>query len=228
MSSSETHESRTQTVPHQNVRPAWGVLALIFVAGGLGLFLRYYEVRPSSGPDFSAIPMELANYRGDERRFSELTYSILKADTTTLRRYQDSADNVYWLFIAYFSEQKYGAQIHSPRQCLPGGGWRIDSIDPYSLTISAGLTQPLNILTIGRQDSKEVMFYWFETRSGSIRGEFALKFDLVKNALLFRPTDASFVRLTVESANGNIDEAKKLGEQFLRTFRASIEQALPF
>lgn len=228
MNSSETQIPDTPATPTGRIKPAWASLALIFLGGTLGLFLRYYEVKPDKGPEFSKIPLEFSKYRGVERRFPESTYSILKADTTTLRRYQDSAGNVYWLFVAYFKEQKYGSQIHSPRQCLPGGGWRIDSIAPYSLTLSAGLTQPLNLLTIGRQDTKQVMFYWFETRSGSIRGEFALKFDLVKNALLFRPTDAAFVRLTVQSASESNENSKELGETFLRVFRASVDEALPF
>ncbi len=207
---------------------AWAPLALLVIGGTLGLFMRYYEVKAAHGPDFSAIPMEFADYVGSERRFPESTYSILKADTTTLRRYQDLQGNVYWLFIAYFKEQKYGSQIHSPKQCLPGGGWRIDSIDPYSLTLSAGLTQPVNVLTIGRRNTKQVMFYWFETRSGAIRGEFALKFDLVKNALVFRPTDASFVRLTVENVGGNTQEARELGAKFLLELDIPLKTALPF
>jgi len=207
---------------------AWAPLALILIGGVLGLFLRYFEVKADKGPEFTALPLEFADYVGDERRFSESTYSILQADTTTLRRYQDKAGNIYWLFVAYFKEQKYGSQIHSPRQCLPGGGWRIDSIDPYSLVLSAGLTQPVNLLTIERQKAKQIMFYWFETRSGSIRGEFALKFDLVKNALMFRPTDAGFVRLTVQSADGNTETAKELGARFLRKLESSLKTALPF
>jgi EpsI family protein len=217
----------TQSNSGNSVFP-WAPLALIVFGGALGLFLRYYEVKADRGPEFTKIPLEFADYIGDERRFSEPTYDILKADTTTLRRYRDSAGNTYWLFIAYFKEQKYGSQIHSPRQCLPGGGWRIDSIDPYSLALSAGLTQPVNLLTIERQAAKQIMFYWFETRSGSIRGEFALKFDLVKNALLFRPTDAGFVRLTVQNADGDIKSAKELGARFLRELETSLKTALPF
>ncbi len=212
----------------RNLRISWAPLALILVGGVLGLFLRYYEVKASRGPEFEAIPLEFSDYIGDERRFSESTYDILQADTTTLRRYQDKAGNVYWLFVAYFKEQKYGSQIHSPRQCLPGGGWRIDSIDPYSLALSAGLTQPINVLTIERQKARQIMFYWFETRSGSIRGEFALKFDLVKNALMFRPTDAGFVRLTVQSSDGRTETAKELGARFLQNLESSLKNALPF
>jgi hypothetical protein len=40
------------------------------------------------------------------------------------------------------------------------------------------------------------MLYWFETRSGFVTGEYALKWDLVRNSLARRPTDAVFIRYT--------------------------------
>ena len=38
-----------------------------------------------------------------------------------LRRIRDGRS--LWLYIGYWATQRKGAQIHSPRNCLPGGGW---------------------------------------------------------------------------------------------------------
>ena len=84
---------------------------------------------PEQGPQFDLIPFEKQEYYGTEKRFAETSYEILKADTTTLRIY-DGPSQRFWLFLAYFNSQEYGSQIHSPKHCLPGGGWQILRHEP--------------------------------------------------------------------------------------------------
>ncbi len=203
-------------------------LAMILIGGVLSIGLRYLRAEPSSGPRFEEIPLELSAYHGTEERFPDYQYDILKADTTTLRRYQDSAGVVYWLFVAYFSSQKYGSQIHSPRHCLPGGGWRIESQEAIMMSSPSGAQLPVNSLVIDRENEKQLMLYWFETRSGAIRSEFALKGDLALNSMRFRPTDAAFVRITVWSPDSKIETALTAGRAFVRDFDSVIHRSLPF
>ena len=205
------------------------LIALILIGGGFGNFLRYVEQKPDRAPDFSPIPIEGGGYFGVERRFSDLSYEILQADTTTLRRYSDQNGNLLWLFIAYFSSQKYGSQIHSPKHCLPGGGWRIDRIEPYRMQLADGHSLMVNRLLISERAQSQVMFYWFRTRSGTLRNEFGLKFDLMKNSLLLRPTDAAIVRLTLSIAPGeNIEATTARATRFLDYYLDAINRALPF
>lgn len=223
------NQTNTRQGGHTTV--AWPPLLMILIGGVLGLFLRYHEVSADHGPEFEKIPYEFASYQGVEERFDESAYQILKADTSTLRRYQDEEGVVYWLFVAYFSSQKYGSQIHSPRHCLPGSGWRIENISPVALRLSddtSAATIEMSRLVIERDNRRRLMLYWFETRSGVISGEYSLKLDLVKNALLFRPTDAAFVRLTVDTPDGDIKKADALGKKFLQNLSESLESALPF
>jgi len=73
------------------------------------------------------------------------------------------------------------------------------------------------------------MFYWFETRSGIVRSEFSLKWDLMMNSMLLRPTDAAFVRLTVNlSAGEEIASATNTVVNYLNDFYPAINNALPF
>jgi hypothetical protein len=51
---------------------------------------------------------------------------------------------------------------------------------------------------VKKKDAQEIL-YWFQTRSGSMGGEYALKWDLVKNALQGRPTNAAFLRFNAQS-----------------------------
>jgi len=204
-------------------------IALLILLGGFGTYLRSHQTEPDRGPDFSRIPMETGQYYGTEHRFSEFEYEVLKADTSTLRMYRSDNGNIYWLFIAYFSSQKYGSQIHSPKHCLPGGGYRIVSIAPYNLEVEPGHSITVNRMMIADQRRKELMMYWFETRSGVLHNEFDLKLDLMKNSVTLLPTDAAICRLTMPlPEDGNFDEATETAKQFLRDFYPKIKSALPF
>ena len=203
-------------------------IALIIVGGIFGNILRYTGRLPDKGPDFSLIPGQLEQYVGKEIVLDESTYEVLKADTSIFRDYVGSDQSRDNLFVAYFKSQKYGSQIHSPKHCLPGGGWRIETIRPYRLKLPDGTSKEVNLLTITNGEYKSVMFYWYQTRSGSIRSEYGLKLDLVKNSLLFRPTDAAIIRLTVDAPEGDIKQAVARGVRFLDTFYPYIAKSLPF
>lgn len=206
------------------------IVSLVILAGGAGAnLLRYSRSEPQQWAKFEVIPYEYDGYQGEERRFSEQAYQILQADTTTLRLYQSPEGQPIWLFIGYFESQKYGSQIHSPRNCLPGSGWKIANHVPYTLDLGNGRVKVVNRLIITRNQQRSLMLYWFETRGGSIRNEYALKLDLVKNSLLFRPTDAAFIRVNLPLSDGDdIDSVADCALAFLGRFYPAIEQALPF
>ncbi len=201
---------------------------IIVISGVLGNLLTYADVQPSRLPQFAAIPLLEGPYAGDERRFSDASYDVLRADTSTLRLYYGPGGTPVWLFVAYFSSQKYGSQIHSPMNCLPGGGWRIESLVPRELPLPGGGSMTINEVLISDGAEYQLMHYWFETRSGVLRSEYMLKIDLAKSSLLFNPTDAAFVRVTMPIENGNTSRAREYAFAFIQQFYDDITQALPF
>ena len=213
----------------QNRQGLITVIVILVLFGAFGNYLRFAERRSSELPRLGEIPLVTENYIGEEQRFDEESYEVLRADTTTLRLYVDPDGNKYWLFIAYFASQKYGSQIHSPRHCLPGGGWKIENIEPFEITFADNSSKLVNRLLINVDQHRQLMLYWFETRGGAIRDEFGLKFDLMKNSLLLRPTDAAIVRLTVPLNVGeDFDSATKRALDCLDTFHPTIMKSLPF
>lgn len=205
------------------------VTVLILIGGVAANYLRYVESQPDRPPTFDVIPMQESGYQGEERRFSRQSYEVLKADTSTLRVYSDPGGSPIWMFIGYFESQKYGSQIHSPKHCLPGGGWKITHLESYLLELSDGTSRDVNRVLATERGQHHVMFYWFETRSGSIRSEFGLKWDLMLNSLLGRPTDAAMVRINLSLVGGEDVEAGTARTlAFLETFLPAMERSLPF
>ena len=203
--------------------------ALVILFGGVcGNYLRFVRQSPDHPPKFDSIPLDISDYNGQERRLPDFNYEVLQADTTTLRLYRSSSETYFWLFVAYFASQEYGSQMHSPRQCLPGGGWRISDHEPFTFALQSGETRTINRLLIVQQDSQQLMYYWYETRGGALIDEFAVKWDLAVNSLFLRPTDAAFVRLTLPLLDGDLEAADREAVAFLQLFYPHILEALPF
>ncbi len=211
------------------MKAALVISTVLIVAGGLfGNYLRFSSQVPDKPPSFGSIPYDTNGYFGQERRFSPSSYRVLQADTMTLRLYHASDGTPFWLFIAYFSSQKYGSQIHSPKLCLPGGGWKIEKQELFHLHLPGGVSKEVNRVLIAERGEKQLMFYWFETRGGTISDEFELKWDLMKNSLLLRPTDAAFIRLSVPLEQRTIEQTTARAVDFFSAFHSHLEEALPF
>jgi EpsI family protein len=172
------------------------LLALLIPFGLLAITLRYLVVEPKQPSSLASMPLQIGDWKGEDIPVSQATASVLQATEVLLRDFINAENENIGLFIAYFRDQKYGSQIHSPRHCVPGGGWVVEGLErvPFDL----GVRQiTVNRMTIANLANVNQMFYWFHTRTGDLASEYALKFDLVRNSLLFSPTDAVIIRLTV-------------------------------
>ncbi|HEX9912842.1 MAG TPA: EpsI family protein, partial [candidate division Zixibacteria bacterium] len=91
-----------------------------------------------------------------------------------------------------------------------------------------GSNLKVNKLLISDKLSREVMYYWFQTRSGIITSELGLKLDLVLNSLKRAPTDAAFIRINLPLNQLSEKEAQLVLEDFLKAFLPKIKEILPF
>ena len=184
----------------------WIVVVVLVISAIYTHLLRYSRVEVEETVKLENFPAEMNNWKmSQDYVINDQTLDILKSDQYIWRLYNDQKGDQIGMFLSYFEDQKYGAQIHSPKHCLPGGGWKI--IDKKEVEYSiAKKNYKVNKMIINNSRSKEIMIYWFWTRSGIITSELGLKIDLAKNALLRNPTDAAFVRINVPYQDGKPDE----------------------
>ncbi len=203
---------------------------MIIIIGGIaGNGYRFLEKAPDQKAEFSKIPMVIEEqYFGREYAIDDMSAEVLKASVTTNRVYTATDGSVFQLFMAYFESQKYGSQIHSPKHCLPGSGWKIETIEAYEWNLSNGAIKSINRAVIRDQFKEVVMLYWYETRTGSIRGEYGLKLDLVRNSIILNPTDAVIIRLIISADGMNTAEATEKGIDFLNKLYPYLDKSLPF
>lgn len=166
---------------------------LIALAGFYAGNLRAGGSGAIAAPPLERLPRHLDAWWGEDLPANEAAVTVLAADALLHRCYRRADGSAVWLFVAYYGQQQLNAQIHSPRNCLPGGGWQIASLEREA---EAGL--PMSHMRIRREEHGQEVYYWFGTQQGRLVGEYALKWDLVKNALARRPTNSAFVRFNAQ------------------------------
>lgn len=204
-------------------------LALGLLVGAVSYALRNQRAASDVGAvHFDALPMQVERFLGSEERFDSATYTVLAADTTTLRRYVDETGSPTWLFVAYFGAQNFGEQIHSPRNCLPGGGWNVISATHVEVEDAANSPVLSNRLLIESEGARQVMYYYFVTRLGTVASEYRLKFELARAALTLQPRDALFVRVSSPVREDGEDAADLRCRSLLATAMPLLSRGLPF
>jgi len=178
---------------------------LISLAALFTYKLRYGRAEVQSLPRLDSVPLDSQGWRGQDFPLDEKTSEILGADFNLNRRYTNGEGQTVWLFLSYFKDQRYGSQIHSPQNCLPGSGWAIAQKEMVVLDTGKDRLQSRFLKTTKGENEVKV-YYWFLTRSGTLADEYALKLDLISNALRGHPTDALFVRLTTDAEPAIIEE----------------------
>ncbi len=201
------------------------IVYILFAATGIVITLHRDAPIPTSQP-LNQFPVQVASWNMSKRgEFSDAILSVLKPTDYLSRQYVTPDGKIVNLYIGYHGGGKSGGEIHSPKHCLPGSGWYEVATSRGSLDISGGV---INLVRAVYQkgDSKELFLYWFQVRNRSISDEYSLKIAQIMNSALHKRRDAAFIRISVPIVTDN-DQARALGEQFIRDFEPLIRNYLP-
>jgi EpsI family protein len=133
-----------------------------------------------------------------------------------LADYQDDAGPPVNLYVAYYDSQRKGEAVHSPRSCLPGGGWQLRDFNQRTLSNVKIGGRPLRVnrTLIELGDQRQLVYYWFQQRGRIVTNEFAVKWYLFWDALTRHRTDGALVRLivTLPAAGNEADADRRLAD----------------
>jgi exosortase D (VPLPA-CTERM-specific) len=194
----DTQKVQRGMPPHALV----GLVFLVLGAAGsllLGGRTEYLPERPA----FVNFPLVLEDgWRGRSRPLDRIVEDVLQVDDYILADYVNGKSAVNF-YVAYYGSQRAGASAHSPRSCLPGGGWRIDSHTRVELDNGV----PVNRFLITLGEHRQLVYYWFKQRERNITNEFMVKWYLLWDALTRNRTDGALIRLTTMIQPGEDVEA---------------------
>jgi EpsI family protein len=213
--------------------PAISAAAVMLIALFPALALpQRAEIRPAR-TDFTRFPVRLGGWVGSRERIDQIYLDELKVDdylmddfawTQTPNSSVVSGASVN-LYVAYYAVQRPYQTVHSPRSCLPGGGWRIEQLDQRQvpgLRLGSGPLR-INRALIQQGNQRELVYYWFQERGRDITSEYLGKWYLLVDAVSRNRTDGALVRLITPLRDG---EDPRLGDARLTQFGAAAVPTL--
>jgi len=191
------------------------VTACVLMA--LTLVLHHYvsqaEAVPSTTP-LSTFPTQIGEWKGNTDRFDDKIYEVLGVDDSFLANYFGPDNRLIQLYVGFYGSQREGDIIHSPRNCMPGGGWNITRTTDKTLDIGDGGKATVRQLLLEKGKQKQIVLYWFQSRGRIISSEYSQKIYLVMDAIFRNRTDGSFVRLITPVVDDDEETAAAALERF--------------
>ena len=159
------------------------------------MFVLSVDKRTEIIPDrlsFNSFPMQLGEWSGHQQSMESNVVKYLGLSDYILTDYVRDGMHSVNFYAAYYKSQRKGVSPHSPRVCIPGGGWQIAEIERTHF--SNGL--PVNRILIKKGEQQQLVYYWFQQRGHHLANEYLMKWYLFKDAVLLNRTDGALVRLT--------------------------------
>jgi len=180
---------------------------------------------PLHRKDFSQFPMTLDKWQGKPDRMDAIYLDVLKLDDYILANFIATNERPVNFYVAYYASQRRGESAHSPRSCIPGGGWEIADLTQRNVEGAMVAGEPLRVnrALIQKGDNRQLVYYWFQQRGRILTNEYLVKWYLFWDALTRNRTDGALVRLVISvDPSGNLEE----GDRQLRSFAATIANRL--
>jgi EpsI family protein len=199
-------------------------LLVMFVV--LGVFIpRPAETYPARA-SFSQFPLQIGPWRGHSDALEDVYLDQLKLDDYELADFATAGGDSVNLYISYYNSQRKGEAVHSPRACLPGGGWQMRDFGQRTLSGITLSGQPLRvnrtIIELGNQ--RQLVYYWFQQRGRIITNEVAVKWYLFWDSITRHRTDGAMVRLIAPLP---VSATEADADRRLTGFAAQVARQLP-
>ena len=179
---------------------------------------------------FSQFPDQVGAWKGEREGMEQIIIDALALDDYIIMSYSDGNGMPVNFYAAYYGSQATGESSHSPRNCLPGGGWQIEqsSIKEIPGVIVGDAPLRVNRFEIRQGDVKQLVYYWFQGRNRITTNEYMVKWYLFWDALTKQRTDGALVRLTMfVPQGGDINEADVRLVSFLKEIEGILVDFIP-
>jgi EpsI family protein len=212
------------------MRPSTRLLVSLGLLGAALVFLQLRstgEAVPVRKP-LAELPTTLGVWQGREATLLEGdTLAVLKATDYVIRRYVDDGGRSLWLYVGYWDTQRKGVQIHSPRNCLPGGGWEPLEASRIEIPV-AGVARPLTVnrFVIQKERDQQLVLYWYLAQGQPVAGEVEARVVMVRNAIVRNRSDGAIVRVS-SPVQGSVAETTDRLVRYVQTLYPALSAYLP-
>jgi EpsI family protein len=149
----------------------------------------------------------------------------------------DYVARIYWrpdstvaftTYVGYYDQQAQGKSMHSPKNCLPGAGWEILRGGMTTVTAANG-PHVVNRYLLKNGAAQAVVYYWYQGRGRVVASEYAVKWDLLKDAALKGHTEEALVRVIVpvDPSDTGQTRADRLAQEIAPKLLDEVQGVLP-
>lgn len=203
--------------------PVIGGTLIVLALVPLVLLIRNIEPEIPDRKPFTTFPLKIDGMIAEEDVLPKVEQTILNMSDYFLGHYRKRGEAPVTLFVGYYEQQSAGSTPHSPRVCIPSGGWTIESLTEISLK-NGDINVPVNRVLVTHGEDKLLVYYWFQQRGKYIANEYAAKFNLLWGGLTSARTDGALVRLSLPLTS---DMTVEGADRELAGFADSLFNILP-
>jgi len=178
--------------------------------------------------EISSVDRDSPTWRlvGDEE-IDNHTLKVLGVNQYLVKNYlSDQSAQPVQLYIGYYASQRSGATIHSPKNCLPGGGWEVISSNTRKIDLANGEAIEVNQYIIQKDLDRQALLYWYHSQGAPIAGEYRSRFHTVLSAIKRNRTDGALIRISAP-VTVSLEETIKQEAHFIRAIYPILQRFLP-
>lgn len=206
------------------------ILPVLAVVAIVSQVLPHRQELAPERTSFVFFPNTVGEWRGRTDRLDKIYVDTLKLDDYLLSDFSAGRGESVNLYIAYYESQRKGASVHSPKTCLPGGGWQIQEFSQRDLPGAGHAGEPLRVnrSLIQMGDERMLVYYWFQQRGREMTNEYLVKWYLFWDALTRNRTDGALVRLTTRVQVGqDVADADARLSEFAASIAGPLRRFIP-
>lgn len=223
----EDAEVKYRSVP----KPFYASLVIIVTVAVSSFALPEREEIIPERKNYAEFPLQFDGWQGRTGYIESQVLDALKLTDYVKNDYRNLEDGgVLNFYSAYYESQQKGSSAHSPRSCIPGGGWQITSLENHAIdgVMIDGVPLVVNRLVIEKGNVKQLVYYWFQQRGRVVTNEYLMKWYLFWDSATLNRTDGALLRLTTVLKPGqDISIADERLEGFVREMAPLVPEFVP-
>jgi exosortase D (VPLPA-CTERM-specific) len=217
---SDPQDEKTARAPASRVPNTWQMLPPSFLAAaGLVLLgaITGFAVPPAQPAHlprelFTGIPLRLDAWLGRPDKLEATYLDALRLDDYVLTNYYNGSGLAVNFYAAYYESQDSSRAVHSPNDCMPGGGWQITKLERRQFPASGGTAQfMMNRAVIQMGSQRQIVYFWFQERGRRLTNEYLVRWYLFWDELTLHRTDGALVRFASPVTAGADEAATDAG-----------------
>jgi EpsI family protein len=211
-----------------SLRSRLGISVALLLVAFFALHFRSASEGVPLRKSFDRFPDAIGSWSArDDNVLDTRTLGMLRMSDYLFRRYVDGTGRSAWLYIGYWESQRRGTDIHSPKNCLPGGGWEPVETSRISIPVT-GAAAPITVnrFLIQKDRQMQVVIYWFQAQGTVVPGELDAKIAMVRSAIFRNRTDGALVRIS-SLVHGSIPETTEALVAYIQDLYPVLRDYLP-